>query len=91
MTTTVYCQGPGCKEALPPHLPSNARYCSTACKSAAQRERRALGRDPAVSPHPDGSDTAFKRLQGDAVLSRWRPTGDGRDVPDIPDFLRRDK
>lgn len=31
----------------------------------------------------------FAELQGDAVLSNWKPTGDGRDVPDIPDFLRR--
>jgi len=26
----------------------------------------------------------------DAVLSNWKPTGVGKDMPDIPDFLRRD-
>jgi hypothetical protein len=25
-----------------------------------------------------------------AVLSRWDPTGDGKEMPDIPDFLRRE-
>ena len=23
-------------------------------------------------------------------VSRWCPTGDGKDMPDIPDFLRRE-
>lgn len=44
---------------------------------ATERERRTL--------------TAFDRLRRDAILSDWKPTGDGRDVPDIPEFLRRNK
>ena len=40
--------------------------------------------DP-VPFHPN----AFARLQGDAVLSQWKPSGDGKDVPPIPEFLRR--
>ena len=38
---------------------------------------------------PLKTDDAFARLQGNAVLSQWKPSGDGKDVPNIPDFLRR--
>jgi hypothetical protein len=34
--------------------------------------------------------SAFERLQGDAVLSDWKPTVTFEtDIPDIPEFLRR--
>lgn len=39
--------------------------------------------------HPKWKPDAFERLQGDAILSKWKPIGDGKDVPDISDFLRR--
>jgi hypothetical protein len=40
-------------------------------------------------PPPSVPLDAFERLRGDAVLSNWKPTGDGRGVPDIPEFLKR--
>jgi len=40
---------------------------------------------------PQASD-AFRRLQGDAVLSRWKPYVTlETDLPLIPDYLRRDR
>jgi hypothetical protein len=41
------------------------------------------------TPHPMGSPLNRPPLTGDATPSDWRPTGNGADVPDIPDFLRR--
>jgi hypothetical protein len=41
------------------------------------------------TPHPMGSPLNRRPLTGDATPSDWRPTGNGADVPDIPDFLRR--
>jgi hypothetical protein len=43
---------------------------------------------PPSEPAPGHLD-AFERLREGKVLSRWKPTGDGKDVPDISDFLRR--
>jgi hypothetical protein len=97
---TRQCEAPDCGNELPKDLPWNARYCSTRCKGHAARARAAAGSDFAVSPGRDKPDTAknavapadhaFRRLQGDAVLSNWKLRATlETDIPDIPDFLRR--
>src|SRR5262245_58938317 len=84
--------------------PVPTKYCSTACRQAHYRSSRNSDAEAAGRPgrpvtdadwgkvaptpfvtHPD----AFERLRGDAVLSKWKPSGDGKDVPDIPEYLRR--
>ena len=73
----------------------NTRYCSNACREAAETARAAAG----ALRHPSGylsscqsaaTPTAFSGLQGDAVLSDWKPSLNAKpeDMPDIPDFLR---
>ena len=96
MTLPRHCQAPDCNNPLPADLPWNARYCSIACKSAAARAREAVGNDFAVSPGPGAPDTAkptpdaFRHLQGDAVLSDWKPHAAlETHILDIPNFLRR--
>src|SRR5262245_11652157 len=32
---------------------------------------------------------AFERLREGKVLSSWKPSGDGKDMPELPEFLRR--
>src|SRR5262245_30444037 len=98
------CQAPGCREPLVDRR-AEARYCSEACKKVARRARRKLSgtgdppdlgsgtRASVATPAPIGRPLkpmdAFERLREGKVLSRWKPTGDGRGVPDIPEFLRR--
>jgi hypothetical protein len=41
------------------------------------------------TPHPMGPPLNQSLLIDNAISSDWRPTGDGADVPDIPDFLLR--
>ena len=90
MTQSIACER--CGKPIPA---KNAKYCSNSCRSATEIDKAAaramrraegylsLGRRAAT---PD----AFSRLQGDAILSDWKPhlTLD-TDIPDIPDFLRR--
>src|SRR5262249_49808369 len=95
-----HCQAPGCTQLLPADLPWNARYCSTRCRKAADLVRRrqesvaASPRPPdkageATNAQPPNQD-AFQRLQGDAVLSDWKPhSTPDTNIPDIPNFLRR--
>jgi hypothetical protein len=42
-----------------------------------------------ASPHPMGLPRNRQLSQETAIASDWRPTGDGADMPAIPDFLRR--
>jgi hypothetical protein len=42
-----------------------------------------------ASAPPLKTDSTFDRLRGDAVLSNWKPSGDGKNCPNIPEFLRR--
>jgi hypothetical protein len=39
--------------------------------------------------HPMGPPLNRQLSRETAIASDWRPTGDGADMPDIPDFLRR--
>jgi hypothetical protein len=39
--------------------------------------------------HPMGPPLSRHLSHETAIASDWRPTGDGADMPDIPDFLRR--
>jgi hypothetical protein len=73
----------------------NERYCSNTCRSAKETNRaaaRACGRAEAYrtlsrnAATPDG----FACLQGDAILSQWKPHVTlETNISDIPDFLRR--
>ena len=44
---------------------------------------------PRCVPAPNRDQEAFLRIQGDRVLSRWEPSGDGKGMEDIPEFLLR--
>ena len=41
------------------------------------------------TPHPMGTPLNRQLSQETVIASDWRPTGNGADMPDIPDFLRR--
>jgi hypothetical protein len=55
----------------------------------AETERRANQALPPALKRVLGASAAYDRLQSGFAISRWRPTGDGKDVPDVPAFLRR--
>jgi len=42
-------------------------------------------------PRKRAESAVFDRLRGNAVLSTWRPSGKGDDMPPIPTFLLRAK
>jgi hypothetical protein len=100
------CEAPGCTNVIAGTARADARYCSTACRKRASRDKNddmvpdipppenvTLNREKSEQKQGAKNDTdesaAFARLQGDAVRSNWEPTGDGEDMPDIPEFLRR--
>jgi hypothetical protein len=59
------------------------------CNSADSRSSGEASRQTTL---PASEGDAFRRLQGDAVLSRWKPHVTlATDIPDIPDFLRREE
>ncbi len=39
--------------------------------------------------HPMGPPVNRQLSQETVIASYWRPTGNGADMPDLPDFLRR--
>jgi hypothetical protein len=41
------------------------------------------------APHPMGPPLNRQLSQETAIVSDWRPTGNGADMPDLPDFLRK--
>jgi hypothetical protein len=51
-------------------------------------EKSQLNQGPKIDPR---KTDPFARLQGDAVLSNWKPSSNAKaeDIPDIPDFLGR--
>jgi len=98
------CAAPGCQNVLIDGR-SDKKYCSDRCRQrhrdADQQERKSKNSPvPATGHSPDTATglksppapptDAFRRLQGDAVLSNWKPHVTlETDVPDIPEFLRR--
>jgi len=81
-----------CGKSIPER---NVRFCSNACRSAAET-RRAADRAARQAEsylalwRPAATPSAFARLQGDAILSDWKAHVTlETDIPDIPDFLRR--
>jgi len=51
--------------------------------------RGATKHPPKLKQHDENAIGVFRRLQGDAVLSQWKPDALATDIPDIPSALRR--
>ena len=91
------CAAPDCNNIIAATARVDAVYCSKACRERVRRANSRHENEVAAldTPLPQNvADNAEKTQQNqwsktEGVLSRWEPTGDGKDVPDIPDFLRR--
>jgi hypothetical protein len=76
------CAAPDCQNVLTEGR-TDKKYCSDNCR---KRHRRS-GQQAAESKNSPSD--AFRHLQGDAVLSDWKPHATlETDIPDIPDSLR---